>query len=193
VRALIANAEPGHLAEAQALLDGCLSEVRPLHNIRLLIAVLALQALLEQVRGRRAEALATLGQAVTLAAPRGFVRTFVDLGPQVLGLLRALAAQGVAPTYLERVLTAGTISPGRSALPLPVAAPALAVGVLTRREVEVLALLAERWSNKEIAERLVITVNTVRRHTTTIYDKLGVGSRREAVAAARALGLLSQR
>ncbi|NCC36246.1 MAG: response regulator transcription factor [Chloroflexia bacterium] len=62
--------------------------------------------------------------------------------------------------------------------------------VLTRRETEILALLAARWSNKEIADQLVITPNTVRKHTSTIYSKLGVSSRREAVAVARALGML---
>jgi LuxR family maltose regulon positive regulatory protein len=62
--------------------------------------------------------------------------------------------------------------------------------VLTRRESEILTLLAERWSNQEIADRLSVTVNTVRKHTSTIYDKLGVSSRREAVAVGRAMGLL---
>lgn len=62
--------------------------------------------------------------------------------------------------------------------------------LLTRRELEILTLLAERWSDKEIAERLVIAPNTVRKHTSTIYDKLGVSSRREAVDVARTLGLL---
>jgi LuxR family transcriptional regulator, maltose regulon positive regulatory protein len=63
---------------------------------------------------------------------------------------------------------------------------------LTQRETQVLALLAERWSNHEIAEQLGVTVNTIRKHISTIYDKLGVSSRREAVTAARALGLLPQ-
>lgn len=65
--------------------------------------------------------------------------------------------------------------------------------LLTRREAQILELLAERWTDKEIAERLVIAPNTVRKHTSTIYDKLGVGSRREAVDVARALGLLPPR
>ncbi|MGQ9927964.1 MAG: LuxR C-terminal-related transcriptional regulator [Chloroflexaceae bacterium] len=61
---------------------------------------------------------------------------------------------------------------------------------LTRREQEILTLLAERWSNQEITDRLSITVNTIRKHTSTIYDKLGVSSRREAVAVGRAIGVL---
>jgi LuxR family transcriptional regulator, maltose regulon positive regulatory protein len=65
-----------------------------------------------------------------------------------------------------------------------------AVASLTRREREVLELLSERWSDKEIAAHLVIAPNTVRKHTSTIFGKLGVSNRREAVVAARALGLL---
>lgn len=61
---------------------------------------------------------------------------------------------------------------------------------LTRRESQILALLALRWSDKEIAEQLIISPKTVRRHTSTIYSKLGVHGRREAVAVARRLGLL---
>jgi ATP/maltotriose-dependent transcriptional regulator MalT len=67
-----------------------------------------------------------------------------------------------------------------------------AVASLTRREREVLELLSERWSDKEIAEHLFIAPNTVRKHTSTIFGKLGVSNRREAVKAARALGLLPQ-
>mgnify|MGYP001193105423 CR=1 FL=1 len=80
--------------------------------------------------------------------------------------------------------------PADEQAPLPPLAHPGPPELLTRREAEILGLLAERWTDKEIAARLVIAPNTVRKHTSTIYDKLGVGSRREAVDAARALGLL---
>ena len=60
---------------------------------------------------------------------------------------------------------------------------------LSKREQQVLGLLAERLSNKEIADELNISVVTVKRHTANIYDKLGVHSRRKAVAKAAGLGL----
>ena len=62
--------------------------------------------------------------------------------------------------------------------------------LLTNRELDVLILLEERLSNKEIARRLVISPSTVKRHTLSIYAKLGVGGRREAVVKARRLGVL---
>jgi LuxR family maltose regulon positive regulatory protein len=189
-RALIAADDPASFAQAEAILARCLDQAESLHHTRLRIATLATLALLRQAQGQHDEALATLARAVELAVPRGFVRTFVDLGPSLKPLLRALADQGVVANYLKRVLAAYT--------PLAVpqeraATPALRLRppqMLTRREAEILALLAERWSDKEIAERLVIAPNTVRKHTSTIYNKLGVGNRREAVAVAKALGLL---
>jgi DNA-binding NarL/FixJ family response regulator len=61
---------------------------------------------------------------------------------------------------------------------------------LTPRESEVLALLAQRLSNSEIANRLFISPKTVRRHTENIYNKLSVHDRREAVAKGLGLGIL---
>lgn len=68
--------------------------------------------------------------------------------------------------------------------------PMTTVSLLTRREYEVLELLSKRWTDKEIAAHLVIAPNTVRKHTSTIFSKLGVRNRREAVALAQTLGLL---
>lgn len=187
-RALIAGGGEAQLAQAEETLAGCLAEVEPLHNIRLLIAALATQALLRQAQGRHAEAAAALERAVGLAAPRGFVRSFVDCGPALLAPLRALAARGAASAHLRRVIAA--YEPAALPRARPVQAATQLPELLTRREAEILTLLAERWSDKEIAERLVIAPNTVRKHTGTIYEKLGVGNRREAVDVARALGLL---
>ena len=67
------------------------------------------------------------------------------------------------------------------------------VEALSEREIEVLGLLAQRYSNKEIGAQLIIALSTVKRHTTNIYGKLEAGSRREAVARARQLGILPDR
>lgn len=189
-RALILAGEPAQLAQAETLVIDLLAEVEPLHNIRLQIGAYATHALLRQAQGRPAEALASLERAVNLAAPRGYLRSFVDLGPALKPLLCALAERGVARDYLAGVLAAYALRPEKEdapALPLPgQTIPEL----LTPREMEILALLAERWSDKEIATRLVITQNTVRRHSHNLYGKLGVNSRRKAVEVARALGIL---
>ncbi len=136
-----------------------------------------------------------------LAQPGGFVRTFVDLGPDMANLLYQLAERGVEPEYLGLVLPAfkeatmpdptkvkGPVSPSvRRSEPVP-ALPM--VEPLTRRELEVLKLLSQDLSNKEIARALVISPLTVKRHASNIYAKLGVSGRVKAVARARALGIL---
>jgi ATP/maltotriose-dependent transcriptional regulator MalT len=84
-------------------------------------------------------------------------------------------------------------------LPYEIAAPAEAEGLgtqslvepLTNREREVLACLASGCSNQDIAERLVITLHAVKKHTGNIYGKLGVTSRTQAIVRARELGLVS--
>ena len=65
--------------------------------------------------------------------------------------------------------------------------------VLTTRELEVLILLAQRLSNKEIGEKLFISPDTVKRHTVNIYSKINVHTRQEAVAKARDMGILSHK
>ncbi|MCS6881111.1 MAG: LuxR C-terminal-related transcriptional regulator, partial [Chloroflexaceae bacterium] len=190
VQTLITAGDREEVARGETLLKRLRAAAEALHNIRPLVAILVCQALLFQARGQRREARGSIGRAVELAMPRGYLRTFVDFGPAIAPLLQLLAGEGIATVYLRPILAAlepSAVRPGHVAGPeqrprLPEA--------LSRREREILALLAERWSNQEIAERLHITLNTVRKHTSTIYNKLGVSGRREAVAVARTLGLL---
>lgn len=161
-----------------------------MHNARPIVCALATRATLREAQGRPDEAMATIERALGMAAPLGLARTLADCGPPIVPLLRAAADRGVAPAYVAGLLQLVEVTspaPARPALaPPPLGLPEL----LTRREVEILELLAGRWSDKEIAERLVIAPNTVRKHTSSIYGKLGVGTRREAVEAAQSLGLL---
>ncbi len=112
------------------------------------------------------------------------MRTFVDEGPPMATLLVAAADHAIAARYVNRLSTAfPTSAPGPTAV-------AGLVEQLSDREREVLRLLASDLSGPEIARELVVSLNTVRSHTKSIYTKLGVGSRRTAVSRARELGLL---
>ena len=113
-----------------------------------------------------------------LAEPGGYLRLFVELGPEMADLLAQLAARGVAPAYIDRILAVVR------------ADQALEADALTSRELEVLALLQKGLSDKEIAERLVLSVLTVKTHNRNIYQKLGVNGRRQAAAKAKTLNLL---
>ena len=155
------------LAEAAGR-DGRVIEMR-------ILTALAFQAMGEAKRAREA-----LRAALERAEPEGYVRVFLDEGEPLLALLRGALADGVTPDYVSRLLKASVRTE---------AAPS-SDSILTARELEVLELIAEGLSNQAIAERLIRSVGTVKAHTSSIYGKLGVGNRTEAVARARALGLL---
>jgi LuxR family maltose regulon positive regulatory protein len=123
-----------------------------------------------------------------LAEPEGYVRVFVDEGEPVATLLIAGRQHfsAVSPTYVQELLDVlghGSVQ-ARRGEPQPLVEP------LTAREIDVLRLLALGLPNREIADRLVISLGTVKRHTGNIYGKLGVDNRTQAILRAQELGLL---
>ena len=164
------------------------------HNIRVTIQVLALQAMLNDAQGNEQAALTLLQQAISLAEPGGFIRLFVDLGPRLATLLKRLRHVGGDSDYTGQILQA--FDEFTPALPPPIQPASTLdqqtelIELLTAREHEILTLLGQRLTDKEIAQALVISHLTVKRHTSTIYQKLQVNGRREAVAKAIRLGLL---
>jgi LuxR family maltose regulon positive regulatory protein len=132
-------------------------------------------------------ALTHLGRALTLAAPAGHVRVFIDEGAAMEALLKVAARRHVGAEYANRLL--GASSPSR---PKPTTAPG-PLEALSQRELDVLRLLGSDLGGPEIARELAISENTMRTHTRNIYDKLGVNSRRAAVSRALELRLLSRR
>jgi LuxR family maltose regulon positive regulatory protein len=187
---LLAQDTPASREQAAEVLSRLHAFVTSIYNTRFTIEVLVLQALLDHAQGNNQNALAALQRAVTLAQPGGFVRVFVDLGPKVADLLRRLIPTGATRQYVEQILRAfppERLSPPPQ--PRPVEQPGM-IEPLTRREVQVLELLAQHTTTTEIAERLILSDQTVKRHLANIYQKLGVHSRRQAVSTAVALGIL---
>jgi LuxR family maltose regulon positive regulatory protein len=168
------------------------------HNSRIQIDVLAMQALLHDARGDEPAAMSALERAITLAEPGGLIRPFLDLGPKMFDLLNRLAKQNISVKYVGQILTAfrkertgpGRTSPDDVADMPPYSMNSPLDESLTNRELEILALLAQRMRNKEIAEKLFISPDTVKRHTINLYSKLNVHNRREAAKKATALGIL---
>ena len=190
---LLAVNTPASRRQAAEELARLYDFVTTTHNTRFTIEVLALQALLQDAQGHEGAALALLKQAVLMAEPGGFIRLFVDLGPRMARLLARLRRMGVAPSYTGQILEAcghhAPAAPDRPAAVRPVGGTEL-IEPLSARELEVLMLLAQRLSCKEIAQALVISPTTVKRHTSNIYQKLQIHHRQEAIAEATRLGLL---
>jgi LuxR family maltose regulon positive regulatory protein len=172
--------------EARQILD-CLEEIGERSgDVGLWILPLIQQALAWEKEGETDRALTVLEKALALAGPEGHLRAFLDEGPEMQGLLRLAHQRGLQPDLTARLLSAFAAGPGgKTAAPSP-ARPAL----LSRRELELLGLIASGCSNKDIAGRLVISLGTVKRHTVNIFNKLDVKNRTEAVARARELKLL---
>jgi LuxR family maltose regulon positive regulatory protein len=195
-RTLLAVGSPAALAQAAELLADSRARALARNSERRLIEVGALQALVLSAQGDEAAALAALEEAVERAAPGGALRLLADCGPRLIPLLRTLQAAGVAPRYIEKVLAAFDEAVAVPTAPTaqPAAAPMVrqttAAETLTNRQIDILILLAERLSDKEIAERLVLEPVTVKKHVQRIYRRLGVDNRRAAVAQARRLGLI---
>jgi LuxR family maltose regulon positive regulatory protein len=142
-----------------------------------------------QAQGEIAPALDSLARALSLAEPEGYARVFLDEGAPMASLLYQAVERGIAPEYAGRLLAAfGDLAEERKFRTTE--EPELLIEPLSGREVEILQLIAAGLSNREIAQELSITLGTVKVHTSNIYGKLAVGSRTQAVAKARALGIL---
>jgi len=144
---------------------------------------LALLALVEQAQDETGRALDTLARALVLAEPEGHVRAFVDEGPSMRSLLQAAVRRGDAPQHASTLLAAFRE-------PEPPSAQVALVEPLSDRELAVLRLAAAGLSNREIADELVVSINTVKTHTKSLYAKLGVHKRTQAINRAQDLGLL---
>ncbi len=181
-RALIIEGRSG---EALPLLARLLNIAQATGRMGRAIQILVLQAVAFQAQDDLDGALASLKQALSLAEPEGYVRTFVDEGKAMHRLLRYALSQRVMPNYVARILAAlGEVADSRP--------PAMAslIEPLTEREVEVLRLIVAGLSNAEIADELYIAVSTVKSHVNHIFGKLEVKSRTQALAKVRALNLL---
>jgi LuxR family maltose regulon positive regulatory protein len=182
-RVRIIKGDDESVAEALRLLQSLAQSAEAEGRMGIQIEALALRALAHWRRGEQPRALLSLEHALRLAEPEDYARLFADLGAPMARLLQHARSRAVMPEYVGRLLAAfGDVDvPGQSTIVEP----------LTKREQEILALLAAGLTNQEIADHLSISSQTVKKHTGNIYGKLGARSRTEAVALARDLELLT--
>jgi ATP/maltotriose-dependent transcriptional regulator MalT len=199
--------------QALQLLAALLSSAEQVARVGSMISILALQVAALQASGATQEALRVLLRLLTLAEPEGYMRVFLDAGEPMQQALQALFTtkhmqQDISPvppalaSHAHTVLAAfeceqrqivqqETIPPVSKALPRPSSQAAQQLlEPLTLRELEVLHLLAEGASNQEIANQLVVSLATAKKHVASILSKLGAENRTQAIARARSLSLL---
>ena len=149
------------------------------------LKIMILQAVALQAHGDLDQAVQLLGEVLALAAPGGFIRIFVDEGLPMAQLLSETAVRGIMPDYCGQLLAVfeGEGQKVKIESHPPPAQPL--TDPLTKRELEILRLITAGLKNKEIAEQLVISLNTVLYHIKNIYSKLGVNKRTQAIAKAK--------
>ena len=194
-RLLLAQSQPD---QARGLLERLDALAEAQGRTGSLIELRALRSLALQAIGEHQESLSLLAEAVALGRPEGHVRVFADEGPPMAALLRSLigahprghraASAGSATEHLHQVVR--SFGPVGGAAGMTASGGGGLIEPLTDRELEVLQLLAAGRRNRDIAQELVVTLETVKKHISHIFDKLGAANRTQAVAYARRLGLI---
>ncbi|MFT5701580.1 MAG: LuxR family maltose regulon positive regulatory protein [Desulforhopalus sp.] len=198
IRVMLTINTPESLKSATEQLDSMYQLLEQIHNRRLMIDILGMQALLADTLKQESIAFEKLSESLSLAEPERFTRPFLDLGKQMDDLLKRLVRHNPGLDYAQHILTAfGNEKNGlRQELTdiqdiaitsLPNQALA---DPLTKREIEILLILSTRLSNAEIAEKLFISPETVKRHLYNIYQKFGVKNRKQVIVRARSWGVI---
>lgn len=175
--------EQGHTAEALELLQEIIDPLEATGRIRLIAEANILQALAWAAQKEWAAARQAFINALTLAKQEGYIRLFVENGQAIVPLLTQV--RHLFPEYISQLLR--TISPTPATA---VATPQL-LDPLTEREQEILNLIAQGHTNRQIASALFISVGTVKGHVNHIFGKLDVKNRTQALVQARQLDLLT--
>jgi ATP/maltotriose-dependent transcriptional regulator MalT len=169
---------------------------KALHNTRMMIHLGVLGSAVKNLRGDRKAGSALLGEAIEMARHGGIMRPFLDFPDQLQEMVNEVVAGQPDNVHAQRILQAMTVErQSSSAAPVKSQAGAepdarIAAEPLSHREIEVLKSLQHGGKNKDIAESLYISVETVKRHLSTIYRKLNVQNRQQAVRQARKYGIL---
>jgi len=180
------------LKQARALIEPALKQAQTKGLMFNVTRLLILDALALYAQKESSSAITVLKQALALAEPENYVRSFLDIGKPMEELLSwGLESQSLNDPrlrpFVSKLLSLSGVE--SSIEPIQPIGEAL-IEPLSERELEVLRLIAKGLSNREISERLFLALSTIKGHTRIIFDKLQVQRRTEAVARARQLGIL---
>jgi len=180
------------LSQARVLLEPALEQSHASGLMFYVVRLLLLDALALYAQRKTESALTTLKQALALAEPENYVRSFLDLGKPMEEFLSWSLEGKVLDEPHQRAYVSKLLSQFDTNVSVEIKQPIgnALIEPLSPRELDVLRLIAQGLSNREISERLFLALSTVKGHTRIIFDKLQVQRRTEAVARARELGLL---
>jgi len=176
----------GDTSSALSTLDTLREQMKAKNWKDEILKIMVLQAVTLYMHGEKDNALKSLNDALVLAEPIGFVRTFVDEGEPMAQLLYETASRGIMPDYTSKLLAAfESEKPSDTTIPIqPLDDP------LSPRELEVLQLVAKGLTNREVAEMLFLALDTIKWHNRHIYGKLGVKNRTQAINKAISLKII---
>ena len=176
----------GDLQKAIETLDRILPQAESASRMAHVIDMYLIKALALQEQDKPTAAMQCLKSALSWAAPEGYVQTFIEYGEPLARLIAAAAARGVMPDYTAGLLAA--FVDGQSGESTAAFEPLFEP--LSQREVEILELVAQGFTNREISENLFLALDTVKGHNHRIFGKLGVKNRTQAVNKAISLKIL---
>ncbi len=179
IRILAEDDNPESWEYASQIMEKIIPFLEKYNNSNFLIRVLALYSFVSYKQGKRIAACDTLERVFALSEPRGFVRTFTDLGSQMSEMLKECRQKKRHMKYIDDLLYQMTVAEHQTKEEL-----------LTSREIQVLQLLGNQLSNKEVGNKLFISEATVKRHVANIFKKLNVVSRKEALIKTKEMELI---
>jgi LuxR family maltose regulon positive regulatory protein len=176
---------------AKVLLDSISKWAEATKQYRTSICAWTLHSMAFAAQKEMQKALQSLAFAIELAEPEGYLLTILELGEGLAPLLYEAGQKGIHPEYASRLLEGlkETRSKPLGKTETQEQQPNILTPLRTR-EMEVIRMVADGKTNKEIANKLHISLRTVKFHMTCILTKLGVDSRLQAVAKAKLLGIL---
>jgi LuxR family maltose regulon positive regulatory protein len=178
----IALAKPTEYQKVGALLEWRLGDAESQNRVGVILEVRLLQVCLHQAQGESEAALAALVQALALAESETFIRPFLDAGEEIEALLRHVPRSHPTREFAQTILANGPTQKTQR--------PHVLIEPLNEQELGILRLMAQGFSNPEIAQKRSLAVSTVRWYVKHIYRKLGVHNRTQAAAQAREMSLL---
>lgn len=174
------------------LLEELINQGRTFYNQNLLIQALALKVILLEKMGDHSLALKVLREVLKLSKNKGHIRAIVDHGDIMKQLLREISKEQTEMSQIRELVQAFSgINPEKTNRHTKGSKPLIGYPKLSKRELEILYLVTQGYKNDEIADKIFISLDTVKKHLYNTYQKLCVKNRVAAIKKAQELGLLA--